>query len=331
VVLAVVTGVLAPQAFAAPSATLDGEQLAHVTAADVQARCDYGYLRAALSYGGSGTAKGPYAGTFTARGTALLYMAAPPSLFALDATFEIVTPAGTTKGTLERVDGPNSGTGSCNVAAGYTTGERHRLLGDARRRRDRPGVVELSISNDPANARFTATFHSTSRVADMDLDGVFDGADNCPTSANATQSDVDDDGAGDACDIVDNRSDLFDDLVASSRAAGLPEDRLPASRACALGLLLRRRHRRVHRARVVHRRCQEDEGTRSRDGGRARREGGTDPDARRLPLSLGPVPIGHVQGLTLDVAARTGAYLLTLTTVYVVLGVGGVVNRALTA
>src|SRR5829696_10584156 len=89
--LAVATGALAPQAFAAPSATLD-EQLAHVTAPDVRARCDYGYLRAALSYQGSGVATGPYAGTFTAHGTALLYMSAPPSLFALDATFEIATP-----------------------------------------------------------------------------------------------------------------------------------------------------------------------------------------------------------------------------------------------
>ena len=223
--LAVATGALAPQAFAAPSATLDGEQLAHVTAPDVQVRCDYGYLRAALRYQGSGAATGPYAGTFTAHGTALLYMSAAPSLFALDATFEIATPAGTTKGTLQRVDGRSSGTGSCNAATGYTTLQASGIVYSATLSDGTidQGVVELSISNDPASARFTVTFHSTSRVADMDLDGVFDGTDNCPTSPNASQSDLDDDGVGDACDIVDNRSDLFDDLVASSRAAVLPK------------------------------------------------------------------------------------------------------------
>jgi hypothetical protein len=213
--LAVATGVLAPQAFAAPSATLDGEQLTHVNAGDVQARCDYGYLRGALSYGATGTAAGPYAGTFTARGTALLYMAAPPSLVALGATFEITTPGGTTKGTLQRVDGRSSGTGSCNMATGYTTLQASGIVYSATLADGTidQGVVELSISNDPANAGFTARFHSTSRVADMDVDGVLDGTDNCPTSPNASQSDLDDGGAGDACDTVDNRGDLFDDLT----------------------------------------------------------------------------------------------------------------------
>ncbi len=39
-----------------------------------------------------------------------------------------------------------------------------------------------------------------SPVTDTDGDGVDDDADNCPNDANADQADIDDDGAGDACD-----------------------------------------------------------------------------------------------------------------------------------
>jgi len=77
--------------------------------------------------------------------------------------------------------------------------------------------------DDPAGGRFAATFHSTSRVADMDLDGVVDGVDNCRVDTNRDQADLDDDGAGDECDLVDNRLDYFDDLIAASRAASIPK------------------------------------------------------------------------------------------------------------
>ncbi len=43
---------------------------------------------------------------------------------------------------------------------------------------------------------------------DSDGDGVVDAADNCPTVANSDQSDVDLDGAGDACDISDSPTSL---------------------------------------------------------------------------------------------------------------------------
>jgi hypothetical protein len=56
----------------------------------------------------------------------------------------------------------------------------------------------------------------------MDLDGVLDGLDNCPTWPNADQLDTDRDGIGDMCDTIDDRPALFDDLVASSKAAALP-------------------------------------------------------------------------------------------------------------
>ena len=39
---------------------------------------------------------------------------------------------------------------------------------------------------------------------DLDLDGVLNSADNCPTRYNATQVDTDRDGAGDACSVVEN-------------------------------------------------------------------------------------------------------------------------------
>ena len=221
--LAVATGALAPQAFAAPSATLD-EQLAHVTAPDVRARCDYGYLRAALSYQGSGVATGPYAGTFTAHGTALLYMSAPPSLFALDATFEI-HPGRNDEGGAPARRRPQLGDGQ--LQRGHwvhdASGERHRLLGDTRRRDDRPGPRRALDLGRPRECPFHRDVPLDEPRRRHDFDGVFDGTDNCPTSPNASQSDLDDDGAGDACDIVDNRSDLFDDLVASSRAAVLPK------------------------------------------------------------------------------------------------------------
>jgi len=48
-------------------------------------------------------------------------------------------------------------------------------------------------------------------VFDADSDGVWDGADNCPTVANPDQRDCDSDGTGDACEIDVDSDDVPDD------------------------------------------------------------------------------------------------------------------------
>jgi hypothetical protein len=59
--------------------------------------------------------------------------------------------------------------------------------------------------NDGFIAFDWAEFHGgTTPPPDADGDGVADSSDNCPSVANANQSDVDGDGAGDACDGQDN-------------------------------------------------------------------------------------------------------------------------------
>jgi hypothetical protein len=213
----------ASQANAAASPTLDGVKLASVSAADVQSKCDGRFFGARVSWQASGAASGSYTGTFSTNGTAALNVSLGDTAFRLiefDATFTIASPSGTFKGTLQRVETRTAGTGGCLSPAGgwlsatgvvYTAALPDGTIDQ--------GAVELSL----ADGSFTATFHSTSRVADADLDGVVDGLDNCPGTSNADQVDSDADGLGDACDTVDDRPALFDDLVASSIAAGVPK------------------------------------------------------------------------------------------------------------
>lgn len=214
----------APLAVAAPSPTLEGEQLAHAAAGDPQARCYAVYWDSQISWQASGNASGAYAGTFAIAGNAHLNaFGGTPSLTALDANFTIASPAGSLKGTLQRVDGRSSGTGSCNDAKSDGTIDASGIVYSVTLPDGTidQGTVELSFSDVPASPHFAASFHSTGRVADMDLDRVLDGLDNCPTAPNADQLDTDVDGIGDMCDLIDNRPELFNDLVTSSQAAGL--------------------------------------------------------------------------------------------------------------
>jgi hypothetical protein len=219
---------VAPQALAAPSPTLEGEQLVHARAADVQSRCYYDGLglNAWINFQASGNASGAYAGTFTAGGTArLVTSGGTPGMPTFDGTFAIASPSGSLKGTIQRVNGRTWGTGACNAAASdgviQATGLVYTVtLPDGTTDQ---GTVDFSFVDDLGNSSFTAAFHSTTRLSDLDLDGVVDGLDNCPIDANRDQLDTDDDGLGDACDLVDNRLDYFDDLIADSKAAAIPK------------------------------------------------------------------------------------------------------------
>src|SRR6185369_13593204 len=64
------------------------------------------------------------------------------------------------------------------------------------------------LTPSPTEPQPTPTNASCGAIGDTDLDGVCDDVDNCPTVANADQSDLDGDGQGDACDDTDAVLDL---------------------------------------------------------------------------------------------------------------------------
>ena len=220
---------LAGPVLAAPggAATLDGAALALSSPTDLKATCRYDLARwtAAVEYGASGIASGPYAGTFTQSGTARLStVSGAGSLTGIDATFAIASPTGTVTGTLRFGYGVTSGSGTCDDAKQDGTVRASGVVYTAALPDGTvdQGVVELSLSDVPATAGYTATFRSTGRILDADLDGVRDEADNCPTVANADQRDDDDDLIGNACDSIDDRpSEILRTLRDETAAAGV--------------------------------------------------------------------------------------------------------------
>jgi hypothetical protein len=103
-----------------------------------------------------------------------------------------------------------SGTATLNGTLAITTpgfslspGQAYQVLTAA----NRTGTFGTVTGGAPFNVQYNAT-NVTLQVVDADSDGVADGADNCPTAANANQADADADGIGDACDSLnDNDGD----------------------------------------------------------------------------------------------------------------------------
>src|SRR5687768_8226270 len=181
--LIIVTAAAAALCLASPalaasgtSPTLDGQSLAQAQPTDPQSTCAYALVRwnAVVSYTVTGTASGPYPGAFTETGTARLsaFGFEKPSLVALDATFTIASPAGTVTGTKRFEAGKTHGTGTCDDAKGDSSLHATGVVYTAKLPDGTvdQGTVEMSFTDFPVSAAYTASFASTGRMVDADGD-----------------------------------------------------------------------------------------------------------------------------------------------------------------
>ncbi|MCB9531896.1 MAG: S1 family peptidase [Myxococcales bacterium] len=84
----------------------------------------------------------------------------------------------------------------------------------------RDAAMRAAEEGGYAPAAWVTTGSSDATIADDDADGVVDDDDNCPSVENTDQADRDGDGAGDACDPIDDRQrggacDICDGCVTS--------------------------------------------------------------------------------------------------------------------
>ena len=166
----------------------------------------------AVGYSLRGFSTLPYSSaSFTANGTARLAVAgAYGYLASLDASFTLPSGIGTVTGTITA--GPaTKGQGTCDPETGAAELEIRGAVYTAQLPDGTTdsGVVDIIVSTMPGAAPFSLAFDSTrSPEVDMDRDGVWDGDDNCASTPNADQRDVDGDFVGDVCDTYDNRPAL---------------------------------------------------------------------------------------------------------------------------
>ena len=90
-------------------------------------------------------------------------------------------------------------------------------------------TMRLRAVNANGNSAYSDSFTFTPVEPDSDGDGVSDGADNCPSVANAGQADTDADGTGDACDSDDDGDSVADGsdncpLIANSGQSDFDSD-----------------------------------------------------------------------------------------------------------
>jgi DNA-binding beta-propeller fold protein YncE/mono/diheme cytochrome c family protein len=83
--------------------------------------------------------------------------------------------------------------GALRQASGQFLTDRNELFSDAT-------IRALAVSEGPLTYTCAPPGSGTRMGIDRDLDGDFDGLDNCPAEANADQADADGDGVGNVCD-----------------------------------------------------------------------------------------------------------------------------------